>query len=94
MFYVGMTRAEKKLYLTAANYYGEAKRAKKSAHYWHNGRLARMKEALIIDAIRTPIGRYAGSLAGVRHATVAEIAALPGFSERLAERILEHLKGS
>ena len=34
-----------------------------------------------------------GSLAGVRTATPAEIAALPGFSTRLAERILEGLKG-
>jgi excinuclease ABC subunit C len=33
-----------------------------------------------------------GSLAGVRTATPAEIAALPGFSTRLAERILEGLK--
>jgi excinuclease ABC subunit C len=32
-----------------------------------------------------------GSLAGVRLATVEEIAALPGFSTRLAERILNHL---
>jgi len=34
-----------------------------------------------------------GSLAGVRSASVAEIAALPGFSARLAERILERLGG-
>jgi len=33
-----------------------------------------------------------GSLAGVKTATPAEIAALPGFSTRLAERILERLK--
>jgi excinuclease ABC subunit C len=33
-----------------------------------------------------------GSLAGVRLATAEEIAALPGFSTRLAERILNHLK--
>jgi excinuclease ABC subunit C len=33
-----------------------------------------------------------GSLAGVRTATPAEIASLPGFSTRLAERILEQLK--
>ena len=33
-----------------------------------------------------------GSLAGVRLATAEEIAALPGFSLRLAERILNHLK--
>ena len=32
-----------------------------------------------------------GSLAGVKTATPAEIAALPGFSVRLAERILDHL---
>ena len=32
-----------------------------------------------------------GSLAGVRLATVEEIAALPGFSTRLAERILNHV---
>jgi excinuclease ABC subunit C len=32
-----------------------------------------------------------GSLAGVRSASAAEIAALPGFSQRLAERILDRL---
>ena len=35
-----------------------------------------------------------GSLAGVKTATPAEIAALPGFSSRLAERILERLKAT
>jgi excinuclease ABC subunit C len=34
-----------------------------------------------------------GSLAGVRTASAAEIAALPGFSTRLAERILDQLAG-
>jgi excinuclease ABC subunit C len=33
-----------------------------------------------------------GSLAGVRSATVAELASVPGFSTRLADRILEELK--
>jgi excinuclease ABC subunit C len=33
-----------------------------------------------------------GSLAGVRTASAAEIAALPGFSTRLAERVLERLR--
>ena len=33
-----------------------------------------------------------GSLAGVRSASAAELASVPGFSVRLAERILEHLK--
>ena len=33
-----------------------------------------------------------GSLAGVKTATPGEIAALPGFSTRLAERILDRLK--
>jgi excinuclease ABC subunit C len=32
-----------------------------------------------------------GSLAGVRSASVTELASVPGFSTRLAERILEHL---
>ncbi len=35
-----------------------------------------------------------GSLAGVRTATPPEVAALPGFSRMLAERILSHLKES
>ena len=35
-----------------------------------------------------------GSLAGVRTATVQEIAALPGFSTGLAERILAHVRGA
>jgi excinuclease ABC subunit C len=33
-----------------------------------------------------------GSLAGVKSASVAELAAVPGFSPRLAERILEYLE--
>jgi excinuclease ABC subunit C len=33
-----------------------------------------------------------GSLAGVRSASAAELASIPGFSARLAERILQHLK--
>ena len=35
-----------------------------------------------------------GSLAGVRTATPAEIAALPGFSGKLADRILDRLHPS
>lgn len=35
-----------------------------------------------------------GSLAGVRSASVSELASVPGFSSRLAERILEHLRVS
>ncbi|MBA3553858.1 MAG: excinuclease ABC subunit UvrC [Gemmatimonadales bacterium] len=34
-----------------------------------------------------------GSLAGVRSASVTELATVPGFSTRLAERVLEHLNG-
>ena len=33
-----------------------------------------------------------GSLAGVKSATATEIAAVPGFSQKLATRVLEHLK--
>ncbi len=40
---------------------------------------------------RTLLERF-GSLAGVRTATTDEIAALPGFSSRLADRILNHLR--
>ena len=40
---------------------------------------------------RTLLERF-GSLAGVRIATTDEIASLPGFSTRLADRILNHLK--
>jgi len=35
-----------------------------------------------------------GSLAGVSSASPAEIAAVPGFSIALADRILEQLKGT
>ena len=35
-----------------------------------------------------------GSLAGVKSATVSELASVDGVSTRLAERILEHLQGS
>lgn len=40
---------------------------------------------------RTLLERF-GSLAGVKTATTNEIASLPGFSTRLADRILNHLK--
>jgi excinuclease ABC subunit C len=35
-----------------------------------------------------------GSLAGVKSASVAELATVPGFSTRLAERVLSHLNGA
>jgi len=35
LFYVGATRAKEKLYLTAANYYGDAKRKKKPSIFLH-----------------------------------------------------------
>jgi excinuclease ABC subunit C len=40
---------------------------------------------------RNLIERF-GSLGGVKSATVAEIASVPGFSTHLAERVLHHLK--
>jgi excinuclease ABC subunit C len=33
-----------------------------------------------------------GSLAGVKSASVSELATVPGFSTRLAERVLSHLQ--
>jgi excinuclease ABC subunit C len=44
-------------------------------------------------AKRTRLLERFGSLAGVRSASVAEIATVPGFSSTLAERILGELKG-
>jgi excinuclease ABC subunit C len=41
---------------------------------------------------RTTLLQVFGSLAGVRAASIADIAALPGFSEKIAQRILDHLK--
>lgn len=41
---------------------------------------------------RTKLLQTFGSLAGVQSANIAEIAALPGFSESIAQRILDHLK--
>ncbi|MFL5531365.1 MAG: helix-hairpin-helix domain-containing protein [Gemmatimonadales bacterium] len=35
-----------------------------------------------------------GSLAGVRSASVAELSSVPGFSQRQAERILDHLRAA
>ncbi len=43
-------------------------------------------------ARRTTLLQHFGSLGGVKVATVADIAALPGFSDTLAQRILDHLK--
>lgn len=43
-------------------------------------------------ARRSALLQRFGSLAGVQSATAAEIAAVPGFSSTLADRVLEHLK--
>jgi excinuclease ABC subunit C len=43
-------------------------------------------------ARRTTLLQAFGSLAGVRAASVADVAALPGFSTTLAERVLDHVK--
>jgi excinuclease ABC subunit C len=43
-------------------------------------------------ARRRVLLEHFGSLAGVKLATPQEIASLPGFSTRLADRILNHLK--
>jgi len=48
LFYVGMTRAKDKLFLTAANFYGEGKRERKISLF--------VKEVLGQEAIRPPAG--------------------------------------
>jgi excinuclease ABC subunit C len=77
-------------------------RARDEAHrfavsYSRNRRARRIitSELLAIPGIgpgrrRALLERF-GSLAGVKTATPAEIASLPGFSSRLAERILDRL---
>ncbi|OGK28154.1 hypothetical protein A3C28_05650 [Candidatus Roizmanbacteria bacterium RIFCSPHIGHO2_02_FULL_39_9] len=47
LFYVGMTRAEKKLILTSANYYGEGKRERKVSPY--------VVEALDLAQVKKPL---------------------------------------
>jgi len=78
-------------------------RARDEAHrfavsYSRKGRAQRTitSELLTVPGIgparrRVLLERF-GSLAGVKTATPAEIAALPGFSTRLAERVLDRLK--
>lgn len=77
-------------------------RARDEAHrygvsYNRKRRTARTVTSALLDIPgvgtnrRTILLRTFGSLAGVKAASVADIAALPGFSTRLAERILETL---
>ncbi len=78
-------------------------RARDEAHrygvaYNRTRRTARTVTSALLDipgvgpSRRTALLRTFGSLAGVRAASVADIAAVPGFSTTLAERVLEHLK--
>jgi 3-oxoadipyl-CoA thiolase len=55
-----------------------------------------MRDALIIDAVRTPMGRFAGALAGVRPDDLAAhvIAALVGRNQVPAEQIDDVLWGA
>ena len=80
-------------------------RARDEAHrfgvrYNRNRRAARTITSALLDvpgigpARRTRLLERFGSLAGVKSASPAEIAQLPGFSLGLAERILTHLSGS
>ncbi len=74
----------------------EAHRFAVSYNRQRRGRRTITSELLTIPGIgprrrRALLERF-GSLAGVKTATPAEIATLPGFSTTLAERILDHLK--
>jgi excinuclease ABC subunit C len=77
-------------------------RARDEAHrfgvaYNRNRRSARTLTSALLDipgvgaSKRRALLQAFGSLAGVRMATTADIAALPGFSPRLAEKVLHHL---
>ena len=78
-------------------------RARDEAHrfgvaYNRNRRAARTITSALLDipgigpARRRTLLQVFGSLAGVRTATVADVAAIPGFSAALATRILDDLK--
>lgn len=53
LFYVGMTRAKERLYFTAANYYGENKRAKKLSPFIYDAlpKLVKEKEKNLIQQL-------------------------------------------
>ncbi len=78
-------------------------RARDEAHrfgvaYNRKRRTARTVTSALLDipgigpSRRSALLQAFGSLAGVRGASAAEIAAVPGFSATLASRVLEHLK--
>ena len=78
-------------------------RARDEAHrfgvaYNRNRRAERTITSALLDIPgigpnrRRTLLRLFGSLAGVRAASVADLAALPGFSERLAVNIFDYLK--
>lgn len=78
-------------------------RARDEAHRFgvsfnRNRRRARTITSALLDIPgigsnrRTMLLNAFGSLAGVRSASLAEITALPGFSTKLAERVLEHVR--
>ncbi len=78
-------------------------RARDEAHrygvaYNRKRRTARTVTSALLDIPgvgpnrRTALLTTFGSLAGVRAASVTDIAAVPGFSTTLAERVLEHLR--
>ena len=81
---------------------GAYTRARDEAHRFavSYSRKRRSKRTITSELLRIPgigparrrllLDRF-GSLAGVRTATPAEIAALPGFSTTLADRILDRL---
>jgi excinuclease ABC subunit C len=80
-------------------------RARDEAHrfgvtYNRTRRKARTVTSALLDipgigpTKRTALLQAFGSLAGVRAATRAEIAALPGFSEASADKLLDHLKAN
>lgn len=83
LFYVGMTRAKKKLYLTSADFYGEGKRKKKQS--------VLLKDLdLIMESAEGKLAETAEEIAGQMKKSVAETD-IPEVPEGLGQSFLQNL---
>lgn len=68
LFYVGMTRAKDKLYLTAANYYGEGKREKKLSQFIQEA----LGKLLVNEELKKEIKQLSFSSYGIKGEEISE----------------------